>query len=102
MVKLETIEKSLRKALDEFLSISDKNFTSVAIPFLGKNDENVEKTAKEMIDVIVNFFEKHKKLTTRIQDLTICVKEKEEFLSLEKFFWQRIQDYIDRNMIWSE
>jgi hypothetical protein len=46
MVKLESIELTLKKALEEFISIADKNFTSVVVPFLGNNDENMDKTAQ--------------------------------------------------------
>lgn len=50
-----------------------------------------------MIDSIINFFEKKKK--TKVEDLCISVKEKEQFLSLDKYFRQKMYDYIDKNMI---
>jgi hypothetical protein len=35
-----------------------------------------------MIEIIMKFFENNKKKTAKIHDLTICVKEREVFLSL--------------------
>lgn len=50
-----------------------------------------------MIETIVSFFEKVKK--ARLSSITISVKEKEQYIGLEKYLRQKILDYIDKNMI---
>jgi len=59
---------------------------------------DIENTAKAMIETCFKKSETEKKWS--LKDITLAVNDKQQYFALQKFFREKVQDYLDKNLVY--